>query len=175
MIRNATIGLLSLMGITGCAPLGPVATERVASSAIMKSDGAAAGNLQVFAAKDELILSAAFFSLPAGPHAVHLHQVGTCDGPAFTSAGAHLNPSGANHGTADGKQGHLGDLPNVEIKASGSTAYEARISGIPSAILAEIQDADGTAIVVHESPDDYRTDPSGAAGARIACGVLTAN
>lgn len=112
--------------------------------------------------------------LPAGTHGTHLHAVGKCDAPQFTTAGAHLNPASRQHGTMNPAGPHLGDLPNLTVGADGRGRMEARVAGTLTAGAAPLFDADGTALVVHASADDMRTDPSGNSGARIACGVLAA-
>jgi Cu-Zn family superoxide dismutase len=112
--------------------------------------------------------------LPAGDKGVHLHAVGKCEGPQFTSAGAHFNPQNKQHGTLNPSGPHAGDLPNITIAANGTGRLETftdRVSlgGGPSSLF----DDDGTAIVVHAAPDDFKTDPTGNSGDRIACGVVT--
>ena len=107
-----------------------------------------------------------------GRYGAHLHAVGRCDGPAFESAGGHWNPARRQHGMLNPQGHHAGDLPNLEIGADGRGRIDLHL---PSAALRGISgalDADGTAVVIHAGPDDYRTDPSGNSGARIACGVL---
>ncbi len=111
-------------------------------------------------------------TLPPGEHGAHLHAVGKCDGPGFTSAGPHLNPHGRMHGTDNPQGAHLGDLPNISIDNSGSGTLSALIAGSRGEVEPLLFDADGTAVVIHAGPDDYRTDPSGNSGDRIACGVL---
>lgn len=114
--------------------------------------------------------------LQAGTYGVHVHTTGRCDAPAFESAGAHWNPTTRQHGTQNPQGPHQGDLPNLTVGADGrgTVAFV-----IPGARLtggdAPMMDADGAAVVVHADPDDYRTDPSGNSGARIACGVLAAS
>ncbi len=172
MNQLSVFALAAALVVCGCSSLKDVPTERVGSTSLKLADGTSAGNAQIFASETRIVISAAFFRLPAGPHAVHLHTVGKCDGPDFKTAGGHLNPGQNLHGSADGKAGHLGDLPNVTISSAGTATYEAVIEGPKADILADIFDEDGTSLMVHEGPDDYRTDPSGAAGSRIACGVL---
>jgi Cu-Zn family superoxide dismutase len=111
--------------------------------------------------------------LAPGTKAVHIHEVGRCDPPSFESAGAHFNPAKAEHGTANPRGPHAGDLPNVTVETGGRGHLEATATRVslekgPTSLL----DADGSAIVVHERPDDMRTDPAGDSGARIACGVI---
>jgi Cu-Zn family superoxide dismutase len=112
--------------------------------------------------------------LPAGTHGIHFHQTGRCDGPAFTTAGAHFNPYSRKHGLENPDGPHAGDMPNVVTPAQGSVLVEMlspRVTLDDAATT--VFDADGTSLVIHAAPDDQRTDPSGNSGARIACGVIT--
>lgn len=100
-----------------------------------------------------------------GQHGIHLHTVGRCDGPDFQSAGAHWNPAGKQHGHLNPLGAHAGDLPNLTISSNGRGAANFLVRG-------ELADADGTSLVLHALPDDYRTDPSGNSGKRVACAVI---
>ena len=115
--------------------------------------------------------------LAPGTYGVHLHAVGRCDPPAFASAGGHWNPAGRQHGRDNPAGAHLGDLPNLTVGSDGRGVSDVAIAG--AALSGEsanaLLDADGAAIVVHAQADDYRTDPSGNSGARIACGVIAAS
>ncbi|WP_258536949.1 superoxide dismutase family protein [Novosphingobium taihuense] len=110
--------------------------------------------------------------LSTGDHGIHLHTTGKCEAPAFASAGGHLNPSSHQHGSMNPAGPHLGDLPNVAVGADGKGALSFVLTGSAAELAASLLDADGTAVVVHASADDYKTDPSGNSGGRIACGVL---
>jgi Cu-Zn family superoxide dismutase len=117
-----------------------------------------------------------FSAAANGEHGVHIHAVGTCEAPGFTTAGGHFNPAAKKHGLNSAEGAHGGDLPNLNIAADGSGTYEAgtdRITLAPGAAHS-IFDADGSAVVIHAGPDDQMTDPAGNSGARIACGVLQA-
>ena len=107
--------------------------------------------------------------LPAGVHGVHIHTTGKCDAPDFTTAGGHWNPTGKMHGSENPMGPHEGDLPNLTVGADGSGNLTFTVAG---ASLATMLDADGAAFVVHAGSDDYKTDPSGNSGGRIACGVF---
>ena len=116
-------------------------------------------------------------SLPEGPHAVHFHENGTCDGPDFTSAGGHYNPSGVNHGfDAASPNPHAGDMRNIEVPRSGVVEVELdneRVTLRPRDGLAPLLDSNGTALIIHAGADDYESQPSGDAGGRIACAVIS--
>jgi Cu-Zn family superoxide dismutase len=111
--------------------------------------------------------------LSAGRHGIHVHGIGRCEPPAFTSAGNHLNPAGRQHGLENAGGPHAGDLPNLEVDPSGRAEYVVdthRLTLAPGPT--SVFDADWSAVVVHAGPDDQRTDPSGSSGGRIVCGVL---
>ncbi len=108
-----------------------------------------------------------------GVKAVHLHEVGRCDPPAFESAGAHFNPTKAEHGTANPRGPHAGDLPNITVDATGQGHLEVTTSRVTlDKGSTSLFDADGTALILHEGADDMRTDPAGNSGARVACAVI---
>ena len=85
-----------------------------------------------------------------------------------------MNPAGNEHGTLNPAGSHLGDLPNVTLDAQGMGSASVTLDPPAAAALAAIFDTDGTAVVVHEGADDYRSDPAGDAGSRVACGVMAA-
>ena len=108
-------------------------------------------------------------NLPAGTHAFHIHGTGQCTPPDFKSAGGHFNPTGKQHGWYNPKGYHVGDLPNVTVGADGKARVEVMVPGLK---IEDLFGAKGTAIVIHRGADDLKTDPAGAAGPRIACGVI---
>jgi Cu-Zn family superoxide dismutase len=165
--------LIALAGpLASCATVADLPAEQIASATLTLANGQPAGVARVLAAGQEVTLVAGLTGVAPGVHGIHLHTTGQCAGPDFASAGGHLNPLGKHHGSlADGGK-HEGDLPNVTVQPGGSGALTAKLSGTPDQVRAWLFDRDGTAIVVHADPDDYRTDPSGNSGARIACGVL---
>jgi Cu-Zn family superoxide dismutase len=120
-----------------------------------------------------LLIAVALRDLPPGEHGFHVHETGRCL-PPFESAGAHFDPAGARHGFLTEGGAHLGDLPNLVVPDDGRVRLELLMPGVTlegdggAALL----DADGSAFVIHAGPDDYHTDPAGAAGDRIACGVV---
>ncbi len=112
--------------------------------------------------------------LTPGLHAVHVHAVGKCEAPAFTSAGGHFNPAQKKHGHKSPEGAHAGDLPNMLVAKDGTGRFEAFTDGMtlkPGAT--SVFDKDGSALVIHAGVDDYVTDPTGNAGDRAACGIIT--
>lgn len=132
-------------------------------------DGSPLGSVTFEEGPEGTILRLAGTSMPAGMHGIHLHAVGKCEGPKFESAGAHWNPDSKQHGTENPNGSHKGDLPNVEVTEAGALNQVLTLTGIRAS---DLSDADGTALVIHAGPDDYKTDPSGNSGDRIACAVI---
>lgn len=110
---------------------------------------------------------------PGKEHGFHIHETGDCSLPDFQSAGGHFNPTKDPHGSAKSKAHHLGDIPNIEADKEGHASVDVTVKGVtlvdkdgaPTEIM-------GKALVVHAMKDDYKTQPSGDSGARIACGVI---
>ena len=150
------------------------AEAKVPGPAELKTpDGGNAGMVTLSEDAKGVTVKVEVAGLQPGPHGLHLHAVGRCEGPKFESAGPHWNPTGRLHGSQNPQGPHLGDIPNLVVGADGRGSVE---YVIPGARLEDgdrrLLDADGAALVIHATADDYRTDPSGNSGARIACGVL---
>ncbi|WP_375767518.1 superoxide dismutase family protein [Archangium gephyra] len=144
-----------------------------ATAELMNTSGQKVGTVTLVERGDSVELQVEATGLEPGKHGIHFHQVGLCETPGFTSAGGHFNPMDKQHGLESPTGAHAGDLPNLEADASGKASYKATTNRVtldegPLSIF----DADGTALVIHASPDDQVTDPSGNSGARVACGVL---
>ena len=159
--------------LAGCQTTDEQPTARLGQATMRLTNGIPGGTAQLLGSGSQVNIAIGLVGLPPGVHGVHLHMAGSCGGPGFESAGAHLNPDNRQHGAQNPAGAHLGDLPNVTIGSAGAGSVSATLSGSRDAVLARLFDADGTAVVVHASADDYRTDPSGNSGGRIACGVLT--
>ncbi len=140
-----------------------------ARAVMMNAQGDTVGEVMLRETPQGTLLHARLENLPAGAHAFHVHAVGVCD-PPFKSAGGHFNPTGAKHGIENAEGMHAGDMPNIHVPASG--ALEIEVLNALLRLDSALFDDDGAALVIHEGPDDYVSDPAGAAGPRIACGVI---
>ena len=149
------------------------AAAQTAKAAFKTADGKDAGSAELVQTTAGVLVKLSVKGLPPGEHAFHIPAVGKCEAP-FTTAGGHFNPGGKKHGmmAADGL--HAGDMPNLHIPADGALVVEVLNpavtleKGKPNSLFGP----DGTALVVHAGKDDYKTDPTGDAGGRIACAVV---
>jgi Cu-Zn family superoxide dismutase len=123
---------------------------------------------------DSLRVRVEAVGMTPGAYGAHLHTTGRCDAPAFTTAGPHWNPTGHKHGKDNPAGMHKGDLPNLLVGTDGRGSFEYTIpnAGLSGMLPNRLIDADGASVVIHAKADDFRTDPSGNSGDRIACGVL---
>ena len=145
-----------------------------ASATISNAAGVVMGTATLTPAGNGMRLVVDARGAPAGVHGIHIHTVGRCEGPDFTSAGPHWNPTAMKHGTKGPGGPHMGDLPNITIGADGTGHLDTTVKGMLTGGATPLMDADGAAVVIHATADDYMTDPSGNSGGRIACGVINA-
>ena len=146
--------------------------DTLGSAALALADGTSAGTVELLSDGGALSLRIDVTGIPEGTHGFHLHTTGQCAAPDFTSAGGHLNPADREHGRENPAGSHLGDLPNLVVGADGTASTTVALDAESGSAIDLLFDADGTAVMIHADPDDYRTDPTGDAGSRIACGVL---
>lgn len=167
-----------LMRIAGLAAILATATAlpaaaQTASAPLKNAEGKEVGSANLTQTPHGVLIIVSVKGLPPGEHALHVHAVGKCE-PPFTSAGGHFNPAGHKHGMMAAEGQHAGDMPNLHIPQSGDLTVEVvndavtLDKGRPNSVF----DSDGSAIVIHAGSDDYKTDPTGDAGGRIACGVI---
>lgn len=145
-----------------------------ATAALKTADGKDVGTVTASANDGGVTFTVDGRMMSAGRHAIHVHAVGKCEAPKFTSAGPHWNPTVAQHGKDNPAGPHYGDLPNLDIGSGGTGTVTFMVKGAAIGGANGLLDADGAAFVVHAGPDDYKTDPSGNSGDRIACGTFSA-
>jgi len=169
------------------APAAPVAPSTPAATADMTTTPAA-GTMAILAATEgnsvtgEITFAAVDGGVaitgqvnglsPNTEHGFHVHETGDCSAPDGTSAGGHFNPTDSAHGRVSAGEHHVGDTDNIRADDTGVARVDTRLDG---ATLADGAPTDvlGRAVIVHADPDDYATQPTGNAGARLACGVIT--
>lgn len=154
--------------LAGCAstPAGPRAEAKLAPTA-----GNAANGLVSFSQDgDKLRVSAEISGLTPGPHGFHVHDKGDCSAPDATSAGGHFNPGGKAHGSPEQPEHHAGDLPQLVADAAGVARFTVDSDAL--SIGSGAANIVGRSVVVHAAADDFKSQPAGNSGARIACGVI---
>ncbi|MGA8222168.1 MAG: superoxide dismutase family protein [Candidatus Acidiferrales bacterium] len=140
---------------------------------IVNAQGEKIGTAKIVPAKAGVKIELKVEKLPPGTHGFHFHTVGKCEGPDFKSAGGHFNPDSKQHGKDNPAGPHAGDMLNIVAGADGKvkttiTDASVTLGAGPNSLFHD----GGTSIMIHEKEDDYKTDPSGNSGARIACGVV---
>jgi superoxide dismutase, Cu-Zn family len=169
---------LLLLGVAavlaGCASAPGDRGPLSAGAELKDKEGKQVGAATLIETPEGVRIAVTGYRLPPGSHGLHIHAVGLCEPPEFISAGAHLNPTGKQHGRLNPAGPHVGDLPNLVIAASGEggidvTTKAFTLSRSPVTLLGD----KGTSLVIHANADDEKTDPTGNSGGRIACGVIT--
>lgn len=181
---------LSVLGIacfaTGCSrepeqgrdanstePVAGQPNRAAETIALNGGDGRPVGSLTLSADANGVTMKIDASAIAVGTHGVHLHEKGVCEGPKFETAGAHWNPANKKHGRDNPQGAHLGDLANFDVPESGTASTTFLAGGVTMSGGANaLADADGTSLVIHAKADDYKTDPSGNSGDRVACAVI---
>jgi Cu-Zn family superoxide dismutase len=171
-VRGGLTMVIVAAAVAVAAAQGAPATE-TARAELKNAEGQVVGQATLTEAPQGVLIHVTLTDVPEGTHAFHVHAVGKCE-PPFTTAGGHFNPATKQHGIENAAGMHAGDLPNIEVPAGRHLTFDVfdrdvTIKAGPNSLF----DADGSAIVIHQGKDDYKSDPAGNAGARIACGVIT--
>ena len=164
---------LFIIFLTACTSNTDEALKEVA---MLNADGDKLGTATLTEDAEGVSIKLKLEGVEPGWHGIHVHEFAKCEPPDFASAGNHFNPEDSEHGLMNPEGPHLGDLPNVEADGDGKIDVELEL---PEATLLDGKNSltreDGTSLVLHDSPDDGYTQPSGDSGERIACGEITAN
>lgn len=170
MTTRTVLGTVAVATLAACANMSLRSPTAVANLAPTKGNQVS-GSVH-FTQQGELVLvEARVTGLTPGPHGFHIHEKGNCTAPDASSAGGHFNPTGAPHGAPDASARHAGDLGNLVADDTGAAAYRAEVRGIG---LGTGEDSIiGRAVIVHANRDDLTTQPTGNAGGRQACGLIS--
>ena len=171
MIPTATLTALMLIGC------GSDSDGEEIAFAVNNAAGERIGTLELEQQADGGVeIEVELSGLTPGVHAMHFHEVGRCDAPDFKTAGGHYNPASVAHGQVEDGP-HAGDMMNIELATDGTGDVEItneKVNIRVGGALPALMDADGSALIIHAGADDYKSQPSGAAGARVACAVISA-
>lgn len=186
MKKNLLLIILALAFILGACKGGgnstldekeeavPTSSKSPVNLSLINRKGEKTGEAELVETDKGVAIRVMAQGLEPGTKAIHIHETGKCTPPDFKSAGEHFNPFSKQHGFHNPKGYHTGDLPNIEIPNSGKIDVVLKSSdvtlksGQPNSLL----DENGSALVIHEQADDYKTDPAGNAGDRIVCGEI---
>lgn len=168
-----TLAILTVVVLVGCLVQTSAIAAKLAIAELRNGGGDLVGVATFTEGHDGVRIAVNLFNMPPGVHALHVHAAGSCENPDFKSAQGHFNPYNRKHGLKSSQGPHAGDLFNITVGADGTCAVAV------TAPLVTLGDGEnslfregGTALMIHQGPDDYMSDPAGAAGPRIACGVI---
>lgn len=171
--KNACLPVaLAALALAGCAAMAP--SGPVAIAELMPTEGSSTSGTARFEQRgDKVLITAEVTGLsPGGEHGFHVHEIGDCSSPDGMSAGGHFNPAGKPHGHYGQRERHAGDMPNLVADAYGvaKLVFETDLLTVapgPASVV-------GRGLIVHRDPDDYKTQPAGNSGPRLACAVIKA-
>jgi Cu-Zn family superoxide dismutase len=177
-LAASVLAVASYTNVAAQAPVSQAASTAgagaTARATLKDAQGRSLGDATLREATNGVLIRVDLQNVPPGTHAFHIHTVGKCDAPDFATAGGHFNPTMAKHGLLASAGPHAGDMPNVTVGSDGKLTAEVLDTSVRLTSGANgLFDADGSALVLHASADDYTSDPAGNAGGRIACGVIS--
>jgi len=168
MMRSKAAQIIG--GLAGACLAASVQAQTATATLAPTAGSTVAGNVAFAQKGDKVTVTARVTGLSPGGHGFHIHEKGDCSAADGASAGGHFNPMGKAHGNPDSPDHHAGDMPMLQADASGNASLTAELTGV--SIGSGATDILGKAVIVHKDPDDYKTQPTGNSGARLACGVV---
>ncbi len=154
-------------------PMAPAAAAVATAELQPTKDSTVKGSIRFTVVDGRLHASGDISGLkPGSEHGFHIHEKGDCSAPDGSSAGGHFNPGNAEHGSIDAPAHHGGDMPNIVADAQGNAHVDGPVSSNVNAGKGDGFDIIGRGLIVHADPDDYHSQPTGNAGARLACAVI---
>jgi len=168
--RKATTTLLAAALVAaGCASMGSAGGSKAVANLEPTKGNNARGTVTFTQQGDHVRVNAQLSGLkPGAEHGFHVHEKGDCSSGDGMSAGGHFNPGGKSHGAQAGDH-HAGDMPNLKADASGNATASFELRGVS---VEGASGVDGKGLIVHRDPDDYKSQPAGNAGPRVACAVI---
>ena len=160
--------------LVACSTVALAQSAETAKAELKDASGKSVGQVTLTETPNGVLMHAVLSGIPAGAHAFHVHAAGKCEAP-FTTAGGHFNPAPKQHGASTEMGMHAGDMVNVQVPADGNLSFDVLNPNVTlkaGAANSLCKDG-GTARMIHCCADDYKSDPAGNAGPRIACGVIT--
>jgi len=171
--KQLVIGLsaLGMLSLVACQSMEQGTGQKASATLDLRSGSQAKGEVTFVWQGQDVLVNGKFSGLkPNAEQGFHVHEKGDCSAPDATSAAGHFNPATKDHGMPNSAMSHAGDMPNIKSDANGNATYSAKLHGFavntgPTGII-------GRSVVVHRDPDDYKSQPAGNSGPRIACGLI---
>lgn len=173
LLATALSSLVAGLALAEPAPAKKPAPAKPVTVQLKDGAGKSVGTAKLVADPGGVKITLAVKGITPGEHAIHIHETAKCDGPDFKSAGGHFNPAHKQHGKDNPQGPHAGDIPNFTADDKGASTATVIAPGV-TLVDGEksVFTNGGTALVIHAKADDLKTDPAGAAGDRIACGLI---
>lgn len=169
---SVVTGALITAGVlVGCQAMEQGSGQKASANLESRSGSKTTGEVAFVSQGKDVLVTGKFTGLkPNSEHGFHVHEKGDCSSADATSAGGHFNPDGKAHGMPGSSAHHAGDMPNIKADGAGNASYSAKLNGF--AVNTGSNGIVGKSVVIHRDPDDYKSQPAGNSGPRIACGLI---